>query len=88
MLEGRVRIPTPCRLIGKLAVICLVAVWPLRAAHAYVDPNSAGPLYQLLFPMLIAIGSVIAAGRRALRRAWNRIVASIVRTGPHSEEGS
>ena len=69
--------------VGKLALTALIAVIPLRSAHAYIDPNSAGPLYQFLFPMLVAIASGIAASRRALKRLWSRVVARI--TGARTE---
>ncbi|HUN74737.1 MAG TPA: hypothetical protein VMU40_09505 [Steroidobacteraceae bacterium] len=57
------------------ALIAAVAVQP---AEAYIDPNSAGPLYQLLFPLLIAVGSAIAALRRYIARAWVRVTTVVV----------
>ncbi len=65
---------TRIELLIALAVLTCV---PLRRAFAYVDPNSAGALYQLLFPLLIAIGSVFAALRRVIARTYARIVAVI-----------
>lgn len=82
--HARVEIQSRYCVIGRLAVIALISVWPLRSAHAYVDPNTAGPLYQFLFPMVVAIASVIAAGRRALRRLWNRLVARFMGTRPET----
>lgn len=46
-------------------LICLLAVYPDRAAQAYIDPNTGGWLFQLLFPLLVAI----TAGWSYLRRA-------------------
>jgi hypothetical protein len=69
--------------MGKLALIALIAVMPLRSVYAYVDPNSAGPLYQFLFPMLVAIAAAIAAVRRVLKRLWRWAVARI--TGVRAE---
>lgn len=63
--------------VSKLAFAVLITLAPLHVAQAYVDPNSAGPLYQLLFPLLVAIGAAMAAGKRALRRLWNRVAARI-----------
>jgi hypothetical protein len=60
-----------------LAWAALVALLPWRNAHAYIDPNSAGPIYQMLFPLFIAIATGLAAFRRALGRMWQR-VASVV----------
>lgn len=62
--------------IGVLLALLLLA--PLRSAHAYVDPNSVGPLYQFLFPLFIAIASAFAALRRQLARLWNRVVDTVV----------
>jgi hypothetical protein len=65
-------------IIGLLLWVTLLAVAPVRPAHAYIDPNSAGPLYQLLFPLLIAVGSAIAMLRRVIVRAWNRVTSAVV----------
>ena len=68
--------------IGMVAVIALLACVPLKAAYAYIDPNSAGALYQFLFPLLIAIGSAFAFLRRAIVRAYTKLanaVAAVVR---------
>lgn len=62
--------------IGVLLAVLLLA--PLRPAHAYVDPNSVGPLYQFLFPLFIAIASAFAALRRQLARLWNRVIGTVV----------
>jgi hypothetical protein len=56
---------------GLLVVVLAIA--PNEDAHAYVDPNSVGPLYQFLFPAVVAVTSVIAGFRRALVRFWNRL---------------
>lgn len=61
---------------GVLLALLLLA--PLRPAHAYVDPNSLGPLYQFLFPLFIAIASALTALRRQLARLWNRVVDTVV----------
>jgi len=64
---------------GRIAVLLtLLLLAPLRSAHAYVDPNSVGPLYQFLFPLFIAIASAFAALRRQLARLWNRVVDTVV----------
>ena len=61
--------------IGLLVAVLLLA--PLRPAHAYVDPNSVGPLYQFLFPLFIAIASALTALRRQLARLWSRVVGTV-----------
>jgi hypothetical protein len=74
---------------GKFVLpVVLLVIGPLRPAHAYIDPNVAGPLYQMLLPMLIAIGSAIAMVRRYIRHFWDRsiaAVASLFRVG-HARE--
>jgi hypothetical protein len=55
-----------------------LALAPWREAHAYIDPNSAGPLYQFLFPFLIAAASALAAARRYIARLWTRLVQAVV----------
>ena len=71
-------------LIGMVAVVAVLTCLPLRAAYAYIDPNSAGALYQFLFPVLIAIGSAFAFLRRTIVRACTKVahaVVAIVRGG-------
>ena len=41
-------------LIGMAAGVAVLACMPIKAAYAYIDPNSAGALYQFLFPLIIA----------------------------------
>jgi hypothetical protein len=75
-------------LIGMAAVIAVLACMPLRAAYAYIDPNSAGAIYQFLFPLLIAIGSAFAFLRRTIVRACTKVahaVVAIVRGGRGKE---
>jgi len=65
-------------LIGMAAVVAVLACLPLRAAYAYIDPNSAGALYQFLFPVLIAIGSAFAFLRRTIVRACTKMANAVV----------
>jgi hypothetical protein len=55
-----------------------LSVIPLQIAHAYIDPNSAGALYQFLFPLLIAAASALAVLRRYIARLWNRMIGAVV----------
>ena len=68
------RRPLNAALILAVAVLALA---PWREARAYIDPNSAGPLYQFLFPFLIAAASALAALRRYIARLWNRLVQAV-----------
>jgi hypothetical protein len=64
--------------IGMVAVIAVLACMPLKAAYAYIDPNSAGAIYQFLFPLLIAIGSAFAFLRRTIVRACAKLTHAVV----------
>jgi hypothetical protein len=71
-------------LIGMAAVTAVLASLPLKPAYAYLDPNSAGALYQFLFPVLIAVGSAFAFLRRTIVRTCTKVahaVVTIVRGG-------
>ena len=71
-------------LIGMAAVVAVLTCLPMRSAYAYIDPNSAGAIYQFLFPILIAIGSAFAFLRRTIARACTKVahaVVAIVRGG-------
>jgi hypothetical protein len=73
-----------------LLPVALLVVGPLRPAHAYVDPNVAGPLYQMLLPLLIAISSALAMVRRYLRHLWDRSIeacVALLRRKPRSGPG-
>lgn len=64
--------------VALTLLVAAVALAPWREAHAYIDPNSAGPLYQFLFPFLIAAASALAAARRYIARLWSRLVHAVV----------
>jgi len=65
-------------LIGMAAVVAVLTCLPLRPAYAYIDPNSAGAIYQFLFPLLIAIGSAFAFLRRTIIRACTKLAHAVV----------
>jgi hypothetical protein len=75
--SNRPSIRHPVGIAGMLLVAAL-ALAPWREAHAYIDPNSAGPLYQFLFPFLIAAASALAALRRYIARLFSRLVQAVV----------
>jgi hypothetical protein len=64
--------------VGTISLIALVAIAPIRSAHAYVDPNAAGSLFQFLFPALIAITSFFAAFKRVIRQLWTRMTGMVL----------
>lgn len=65
-------------LIGMLTVIAVLTCMPMKAAYAYIDPNSAGALYQILFPLLVAIGSAFAFLRRTIVSTFTRLTHALV----------
>jgi hypothetical protein len=71
-------------------LVALLAVALNRPARAYVDPNSVGPVYQFLFPAVVAVTSMLAGFRRALVRFWNRLTgnrAGVVRSESAATDG-
>ena len=72
--------------LGRVLPIALLCLLPIHAAYAYVDPNSAGLLYQILFPVLVAIASALTAMRRSLARLWRRLFRR--GSADHSEPAS
>ena len=69
MSTGRVA----CRQSGKprLGLLILLVV-PLEC-HAYIDPNIGGWLFQLLFPVLVAIGGAWVVLRQRIRAFWAQL---------------
>ncbi len=59
--------------IGACFGTVLIAFAPFATAQAYSDPNSAGSLYQFLFPLIVAITSTIAGLRRSIAGFWRRL---------------
>lgn len=64
--------------VAGILLVAALALAPWRDAHAYIDPNSAGPLYQFLFPFLIAAASALAAARRYIARLFSRLMQAVV----------
>jgi hypothetical protein len=61
---------TPSGIVATMRKSLLLAFMALAFvpsyAHAYIDPNVGGWLYQLLFPLLIAIAGAWAALRHKI----------------------
>ena len=60
----------------QYSIFCLVAVLALLVpleCHAYIDPNAGGWLFQMLFPLLVAIGGVWSIFRHRIAALWARI---------------
>ena len=46
-------------------------------AYAYVDPNSGGPIFQLLTPLLALAAAGLAFAKRQLGRAWLQLAGAL-----------
>jgi hypothetical protein len=64
-----------CPVYKPLLLAALLIFGLVQNANAYVDPNSAGPLFQMLFPLFVAVASMFALLRRMIKRAWNRLTS-------------
>jgi hypothetical protein len=54
-------------------VVSLVLLSLPLPGWAYVDPNAGGWLFQLIFPLLMAIAGVWAVFKQSLRNFWDRL---------------
>jgi hypothetical protein len=52
--------------------IALGALFFAPDARAYVDPNSAGLLYQIFFPIIVAIGLTWRWIKDMARQVWSK----------------
>ena len=53
-------------------VFVLALLLPIDC-YAYIDPNVGGWLFQLLFPVVVAVGAAWGFFRRYLGALWQRI---------------
>ena len=59
-----------------LAVALIGAVPALflsKDCYAYIDPNAGGLLFQLLFPLLVAVGGIWSLFWRRIQAMWARV---------------
>jgi hypothetical protein len=57
-----------------LALTAAAALLALPAtAHAYIDPNTGGFFFQLLFPFVSMLIALAAMPRRALSLLWHKL---------------
>jgi hypothetical protein len=64
-------------LARRVIWIAILALLPVSAAQAYIDPNAGGMLFQLLAPLFAALVGAWLFLRRAItdlaRRLWMRL---------------
>ena len=58
--------------IAVFLAIVAVLLQPSEC-YAYADPNVVGCLFQLAFPVLLAIGAAWAVLRQRIRALWHRL---------------
>lgn len=72
----RIRCPHAMSPLHRLALLCLM-LFLTQQAHAYIDPNAGGLLFQLLAPLFAGIVGAWLVARRWVaaqcRRWWRRI---------------
>jgi hypothetical protein len=54
-------------------LIALGALSVAPEARAYVDPSSAGLLYQIFFPVVVAIGLAWRWIKEMVKQVWSKI---------------
>ncbi len=60
-------------IVSPVALMVVATIAIPRDAHAYVDPNSAGLLYQILFPLMVAATLAWRWIKETVAWLWNRI---------------
>lgn len=64
----------------RLALLTIAALALTQgSAYAYIDPNAGGLLYQLLFPVLIAIAGAWAALRHRIGHFFSSLAKKLRR---------
>ncbi len=71
-----------------LVASVMLCVALTSSAQAYVDPNTVGPIYQFLFPLLVAIASGFAMFKRAVKRMWHRLVGNRIAEIPKEADST
>jgi hypothetical protein len=59
------------------AFILLLAGAIAAPAHAYIDPNIGGQLYQALYPILAVLLGVVAFARQWVAAIWQRTLTAL-----------
>ena len=68
-------VATPASRSGRLCAWCaFCAVLFTSNAYSYVDPNSVGMIYQILFPIVVAITVAWRSVKRMFQIAWSSLI--------------
>jgi hypothetical protein len=62
---------------ASVTLMALSALCVTREAYAYVDPNSAGLLYQIFFPVVVALGLTWRWIKETIKQVWLKIVRKV-----------
>jgi hypothetical protein len=65
------------RLPAKMCLATAIGVGICMPAHAYVDPNAGGLLFQLLAPIVALVTAGLTFARRQLIRLWDLLLERI-----------
>ena len=66
--------------MARLVLLTIAALALTQGdAYAYIDPNAGGLLYQLLFPVLIAIAGAWAALRHKIAHLFSSLAKRLRR---------
>ena len=62
--------------VSRIPVFLAITAGLLQPSecYAYADPNVVGWLFQLLFPVLLALGAAWAVLRQRIRALWQRLL--------------
>jgi uncharacterized iron-regulated membrane protein len=73
--RGRIAAVNPWGSPGVRIAALSIAIGLLSPATclAYVDPNAGGWLFQLLFPLIVAVGGVWALFKAGIHRVFDRL---------------
>jgi len=65
---------SPSRLCGSpILLVLLLAVFMAQDARAYIDPNSAGVLYQIFFPVIVAVTLAWRWIKEIAKQVWVKL---------------
>ena len=64
-------------MVRTVLLVAAALVLGQSDAHAYIDPNAGGLLYQLLFPVLIAIAGAWAVLRHKVAQFFTALAKRI-----------